>query len=105
MTDLQPVPQQQLWNLELTDFANFTKFLKKPELLENWNSWTREDLNPWERERELPVPQPIPSHKLSMMSMVWNISTGQLGLAAWLCSLPAPAHLLISRTWETGKSP
>jgi len=26
------------------------------------------------------------------MSMVWNISTGQLGLAAWLCSLPAPAH-------------
>jgi len=33
--------------------------------------------------------------------MVWNISTGQLGLSAWLCSLPAPAHLLVSQTWET----
>ena len=26
-------------------------------------------------------------------------------LAAWPCSLPAPAHLLISRTRDTGKSP
>jgi len=40
-----------------------------------------------------------------MTSMLWNISTGQLGLAAWLCSRPAPAHLLISQTRETGKSP
>jgi len=40
-----------------------------------------------------------------MMSMVWNISIGQLGLAAWLCSLPAPAHLLSSWIWGTGKSP
>jgi len=40
-----------------------------------------------------------------MISMVWNISIGQLGLAAWLCSLPAPAHRLISWTWETEKSP
>jgi len=38
-----------------------------------------------------------------MMSMVWNISIGQPGLAAQLCSLPVPAHLLISRTWETRK--
>jgi len=37
------------------------------------------------------------------MPMVWNISVGQLGLAAWLCSLPAPAHQLISQTWETEK--
>jgi len=48
------------------------------------------------RVRKLPAPWPNPIHNLSMMSMVWNISTGQLGLAAWLCSLPAPAHLLIS---------
>jgi len=27
-----------------------------------------------------------------MTSTVWNISIGQLGLAAWLRSLPAPAH-------------
>jgi len=24
--------------------------------------------------------------------MVWKISVGQLGLSAWLCSLPASAH-------------
>jgi len=35
-------------------------------------------------------------YKFSMMSMVWNISFVQLGLSAWLCSLPAPAYLLIS---------
>jgi len=29
--------------------------------------------------------------------MVWDIPPGQLGLAAWLCSLPVPAHLLIAR--------
>jgi len=29
--------------------------------------------------------------------MLWNISAGQPGLAAWLCSLPAPAR------WLTGK--
>jgi len=39
------------------------------------------------------------------MSMVWNISLGHLELAVWLCSLPAPAHLLISWIRETGKSP
>jgi len=38
-----------------------------------------------------------------MMSMVWNISVGRLGLAAWLCSLPALVHLLNSQTWESGK--
>jgi len=40
-----------------------------------------------------------------MTSMLWNICIGQLGLAASLCSLPAPANLLISWTRETGKSP
>jgi len=37
--------------------------------------------------------------------MVWNISIAWLGLAACPCSLPAPAHLLVSWIWETGKSP
>jgi len=37
--------------------------------------------------------------------MVQNISTGQLGLTAQLRSLPATAHLLVSETRETGKSP
>jgi len=40
-----------------------------------------------------------------MMPVVWNIVVGQLGLAAWLCSLPGPAHLLVSCMWETEKSP
>ena len=56
-------------------------------------------------EKEPPAPQRAPIHKWSMASMVWNVSPAQLGLAAWLCSLPAPARLLISWTWETGKSP
>jgi len=38
-----------------------------------------------------------------MTFMVRNISIGQFGLAVWLCSLPAPAHLLIIWTWETEK--
>ena len=39
-----------------------------------------------------------------MISMVQSISIGQLELAAWPCSLLAPAHLLISQTWKTKKS-
>jgi len=30
-----------------------------------------------------------------MTSMIWNISVGQHGLAAWLCSLPDTGHLPI----------
>jgi len=58
-----------------------------------------------EELRELADPCPTLISVLSMTSVVWNISVSQLGRAAWLCSLPAPAHLLISWTWETGKSP
>jgi len=52
-----------------------------------------------------PAPQPTPIYKLSITSMIWSISIGQLGLAAWLCLLPALVHLLISPAWQTGKSP
>ena len=54
-------------------------------------------------KERVPGPRPTPVYVLSMMSMVWNIAVGQRGLATWLCSLQGPAHLLISRTWETGK--
>ena len=37
----------------------------------------------------IPAPRPTHFHKLSMTPMVWNVSTGQPGLSAWLCSLPA----------------
>jgi len=46
---------------------------------------------------------PTSVYILSMTSMVWNISLGQLGLAAWLCCLPALVHLIISPTQETEK--
>ena len=79
---------------------------KRPNSWRSSNSWKREDSKPTENEREkIPAPQPTPIHKRSITSMVWNISIGQLGLAAWLWSLPAPAHLLLSSVWETGKSP
>ena len=58
----------------------------------------RNSQNSW-----IPDPQPTPIYILSMASMVWNISVGQLGLAVCLCSLPALLHLLISWTWETEK--
>jgi len=50
-----------------------------------------------------PVPWPASIYVLSIRSMVWNVSTGQLGLAAWLLSFPALLHLLISRTWKNSK--
>jgi len=55
--------------------------------------------------KTVPAPQPTPTYELSMMSTAWNTSTGQLGLAAWLCSLPALTHLLISQTREMEKRP
>jgi len=81
MTDCAVCPQAA--TAELTELA-------EPEDLENL----------W-----IPAPQPTAIHMLSMTSMVWNISVGQIGLAAWPCSLPALVHLLIHRTWEAEKSP
>jgi len=73
MTDFAASPQAAI--TELVDFAELAELMEK-----------------------FLTPDPTPFYILSMTSMVWNISIGQLGLAAWLCSLPAPAHLLISRT-------
>jgi len=70
---------------ELVDFTELPQ--KKTQLLEK--------LELTEKKR-IPAPRPTPIYKLSMTSMVWNISLGQLGLAAQLCFPPAPAHLLIS---------
>jgi len=56
------------------------------------------------KQKRVPAPWPTPIYMLSMTSMVWNISFGQLGLDAWLCSLPALVHLLISWTWATETS-
>jgi len=51
-------------------------------------------------EEEVPASPPTPIYKPSMTSKGWNIFTGQLGVAVWLYSLPAPAHLLLA---EHGK--
>ena len=59
---------------------------------------------PNSRER-VPAPGPTPIYKLSRTPVVRNISIGQLGLAAWLCSIPALVHLFVSWTWETERSP
>ena len=74
------------------------KFPKKAELLEKLELPDKRGFELLEK-KEKPIASCTPAnpiHKLSMTFMVWHISTGQLGLAAWLCSLPAPAHLLIS---------
>ena len=79
---------------------------KSLNLQKSFNSWMRADSNLWKKQEEqIPPTQPTLIYKLSMTSMVWTISTGQLGLAVWLCSLPAPAQLVISWIWATGKSP
>jgi len=51
-----------------------------------------------EMSRFLPPPcRPTLIHKLSMISMVWNISTGQPGyLPGYALALPAAACLFIS---------
>jgi len=81
----------------IPEIMNFEKFPKKTELPEKFELPNKRGFKLTETiGAEIPAPRPTPIHKLSMMSMVWNISIGQLGLAAWLSSLPAPAHLLIS---------
>jgi len=93
MTDWQPLPKQRSQNLEI---ANAVKFPKK---MNAWKVQTpgQERVQTRENEkRKIPALRPTFINKLSMTSMVWNISIGQPGLDVWLCSLPAPAHLLIS---------
>ena len=106
MTNSQSVPKQWSWNPKLGFLKIFQNSPKNPNSWKNSNSQTRAGLNSWKWEaRRIPALHLTPIHKLSMMFKVWNISIGQVGLAVWLCSLPASAQLLISWIWETGKSP
>jgi len=59
---------------DLAKFANFAKLIKLTEKFEL-------------TEKETPAPWPTPIYKLSVRSMAWSISPGQLGL-------PAPSPLL-----------
>jgi len=69
--------------------VDLTELPKKTELMEKFKLQEKR-----ESKKNILVPRPTSIYKLSMTSMVWNSSTGQLGLAVWLCSLPAPAHLI-----------
>ena len=64
------------------------------------NHQTHEEVQTPEKVR-IPATWPTPIYILSMTSVVWYISIGQFGLAAWLWSLPALVHLLNKWTWET----
>ena len=72
------------------DFTNFQK---------SFNSQEKKGITEW----RIPALQLAPIYTLSMTSILWNFSTGQPGLAAWLYSLPGPAHLLIAEYWKLKK--
>jgi len=86
---------------KLANFAELAEVMEKRPNSQKKVQTHRRDQTPIKREakcleKRVPASQPTLSHKLSMTPMVWNISVGQLGLAAWLCSLPALVHLLVS---------
>jgi len=60
------------------------------------NSWKKRIVETPGKEN----PRPTLIYKLDVTSMVWNIAIGQLRLAAWLCSLPAPVHQLNIGDWK-----
>jgi len=67
MVDSQPVPEQQSQNSWISRNS-----WKKTELTEKFEL-------PEKEERAFLPPWPTPIYKLSLMSMVWNISIGHLG--------------------------
>jgi len=73
-----------------------TQFPKKTKLPERSELLDQRGFKLTEMRKKPAVHQPIPIHKLSMTSTVWNTSTGLLVPSMWLCFLTAPAHLLLS---------
>ena len=104
MTDCIASANQQSQNPWVSQSSQISQFLKNSP-----NSWKKKRPNSQkcsnsqkkgQKEDSCPL-TPTPIYKLSMIPVVWTISIGQLGLAVWLCSLSAPAQLLISWIWET----
>ena len=83
---IQPFPEQRSWNLET---VNFTKLPKIFELLDKFKL-TENGGFKLTVKRNIPAPPANPIHKQSTTSMVWNISTGQLGYLSGC----APSQLL-----------
>jgi len=62
------------------EFCKFHKTPKKDQTpRKSSNSQKREESNSWNQERSIPAPWPVLIPKLSMVSMLWNTSIGQLG--------------------------
>ena len=68
----------------------FAKLLKKAKLPENFELPDKRGFKLTDKSRMFPAPCPTPIHKLSITSMVWNISIDQLGYLP-VC---APSQLL-----------
>jgi len=65
--------------LEITGFASFAKFQKKTILPEKFEFLDKRGFELMETREKDFCPPANPIHKLSMVSMVWNISMAQLG--------------------------
>ena len=104
MTVSQPVPEQRSWNPQVSWSSLFLQILANIQGLYNLpNSWKKNKLpekfellskriqtHGNEKSREFLAPQPTPIPKISMTSMVWNISVGQPGCLSGC----APSQLL-----------
>jgi len=91
MTGSQTVPQQRSWSPELLDFMHFAKLIKKSELLEKFELPDKIGFKLTEKSKGKKKDSCLPPtciYKLSMMSMVWNISTGQPG--RYICQAMLP---------------
>ena len=71
---------------ELANVTELAKLMVKGQTYgKSQTSW-QERIQSHGKEK-IPAPQPTLIDKLSMTSVVWNISIAQLGLSIWLCSL------------------
>jgi len=92
------------------EFMNFVDFAKTSQILHNLPNSRKKRLKSqkssnsqlrgfelMEMRKKDSFHLDNPTDKLTMTSIASNIYIGKLRLAVWLCSLPDPAHLLISR--------
>jgi len=87
MTDSQPVPEQQLRNLEIVNFTEFPKKFKLPD---------KKGFELMEQSRADSRPPASPRSQAERAAHGTEYSHRPAWLSAWLCTLPAPAHLLTS---------
>jgi len=79
--------------------CGFRELHRHPE--KHWTPRVKKKKKRIHSKKEIPALQPTPIYKLSTVSMAWNTYIGQLGCLSGC----APAHLLISWTWQTGERP